>query len=500
MRYYKLLSSDQIKLWDKESMRIQKISSVELMERAGTYLFYNLIKKHKKQLKKSPVYIFCGIGNNGGDGLVMSRMLYLSGYNVKTIIVAFSDQFSSDFKHQLKKLEETGADIDFFNTKLKLPKKALVIDAVFGTGLNRPAKGLAKKAILFINSHKHFKTISIDIPSGMYVDKPNDKKDPIIKSDVVFSIELPKRSFFFPENIPYIKKIELVKIGLEKSVLKKLKTDYYTYDIIIEKDLLRDDQAYKYKFGHALIIGGSYGMSGAAILSTKAALRSGAGLVTAYSPKSAYTAFQSAAPEIMIKTDKKKNFINKIPCLPTTVNSIGIGPGLGTNKKTAKAILDFISVQNKPLIIDADGINILSLHPKYLKNVPSKSIMTPHDGELKRLLQGKTWSDTLQKIKKAKKLAKKYELILVLKGPYTVITDGEKVYFNPFANAALAKAGTGDVLTGIITGVYAQLQNSWLSALLGVQMHAKSAEYFVKNNNKYSLTATDLIENLKKIH
>ncbi len=501
MRYYKLLSSEQLKYWDKETMRIQHISSEELMERAGTNLFYRLIKNNKKYLKKHPVYIFCGIGNNGGDGLVMARLLHLSGYNVKTIIVPFSEKFSPDFKSQLKKLEEAGGSIDFFHKKIRLEKKALVVDAIFGTGINRPAEGLAKKAIKFINkNNKYFKVISIDIPSGMYVDKVNKKQDPIIISDIVLSIELPKRSFYFPENIPYIKKVKLVKIGLDKSILKILKTSYYSYKIQLKKDLTRNDKAYKYTFGHVLIIGGSYGMLGASILSAKACLRAGAGVVTAYSPKCAYIPFQSSAPEIMIATDYKKKYISKIGTLPKKVTAVAIGPGLGLRPKTAKAVLDFIRAQKKSLIIDADALNILSLNRSYIKEIPLKSILTPHEGEFKRLLKGDTWENTMEKIKKAKKFAKKYKIILVLKGPYTIITDGKNVFFNPFANAALAKAGSGDVLTGVITGVYAQTQNSLKSALMGVQMHAMAAKnYNNKKWNKFSLTASDLIKNLKKI-
>ena len=498
MRYYKLLSSQQLKYWDQETMRIQKISSTELMERAGTHLFYKFIKRFKNTLKKHPVYIFCGVGNNGGDGLVMARLLHLSGYHIKTIIVPFTEKFSSDFKINLKKLERSGAKIDFFDQQIKLPKKAFVIDAIFGTGLNRPAEGVAKKAIEFINKKIHFYTLSIDIPSGMYVDKVNDLQDPIIKSDLIFSIELPKRSFFFPENIPYINEIKIIKIGLEKKVLKQLKTKYYTYKINVKDGLYRSNDTYKYKFGHAVIISGSYGMTGAAILASKACLRAGGGLVTTIAPGSVYIPLQTSVPEAMIKPALKKNYIDEIPELAESTTVVGIGPGLGLKKKTQKAVLKFISKWKKPLVVDADAINILAMNPEYLKKVPPKSIFTPHDGELKRLLKPKTWNNSLEKIKLAKKFAKTHGIIMVLKGPFTAITDGENVYYNPYANSALAKAGSGDVLTGIITGIYAQGKSPIKSALLGVQMHTKAAEKFNnKTYNKFSLLASDLIEALK---
>ncbi len=499
MRYYKLLSSEQIKYWDKETMRIQQISSEELMERAGINLYESLIKKFKKKLAKSPVYVFCGVGNNGGDGLVISRLLILAGYDVKTVIVPFSKKFSGDFQSNLKKLENLNADIKFFEKKMILPSSSFVIDAIFGTGLNRPAEGIARESIDFINKIRKKKLVSIDIPSGMYVDKPNEAGDSIVKSDLVLSIELPKRSFYFPENIPYIRKIKLVSIGLEKKVLKKLKTDYYTYKIKLKKDLPRPDNSYKYQFGHACIIAGSYGMFGAGLLASKAALRAGAGLVTAVMPAKAMIPLLDFAPEIMMKPAGKK-YINSIPLLPSSITATGIGPGLGLKEETAKSLLDLIEESKQSLILDADALNILSKNKSYFKKLPSKSVLTPHEGELKRLLDKNQWHNTLEKILSARKTAHKYNLIFVLKGPYTVITNGKKIFFNPYANGALAKAGTGDVLTGIITGVQAQLQKPFKSALIGVQMHSKSAAKFNnKKFNKSGLLASDLIENLKKM-
>ncbi len=499
MRTFKLLSAKQIKEWDRKTMEIQQISSEELMERAGIKLFYTLLKNEKKALKKRPVILFCGVGNNGGDGLVMARLLHRSGYKIKVVIVPFTKHFSHDFNVNLKKVEDLNIALEFFDHKTKINKKSLVIDAIFGTGLNRAAEGIAEKAIRFINEAKKYKVISIDIPSGMYVDRLNNPEDVIVKTDDVYSIELPKRSFFFPENLSYVKKYSLVSIGLEKSILKEFKTDYYTYLLDLEADLQRADTTYKYTFGHAVIIGGSYGMLGAALLAAKAALRAGAGLVTGVFPKSSFIPSQTSIPEVMVKTANKKKYIDTIPPLASTVNAIGIGPGMGRRKKTQKALLDFIAANSTKLVLDADALTILSKNKKYLNFLSKKSILTPHDGELSRLT-GKKWSNSLEKIEIARKFAHKHKIILVAKGPFTVITNGKKVFFNPFANGALAKAGTGDVLTGIITGVLAQKQKLFFSALIGVQLHSKAASFFDnKKNNKFSLLASDLIENLKKI-
>ncbi len=501
MRTYKLLSAAQLKEWDKKTMEIKRISSLELMETAGYKLFKKLLKKEKKNLKKHPIVIFCGVRNNGGDGLVMARLLSQNNFNVKVFIVAFTSSYSIEFEENLKKLKETNIEIISFDKTISIPEDSIVIDAIFGTGLTRPAEKIAKKAIEWINQSKKHKVISIDIPSGLYVDKPNNKEDAIIKSDCVYSIELPKRSFFFPENISYIKSYEIVKIGLATSVLKKLKTSYYTYKIQVKDDLEREERGYKYTFGHTLLIGGSDGMFGAILLASKAALRIGSGLVTAVVPKKALIPAQTFIPELMILTSNHKKHIKSIPKIPISVNSIGIGPGLGRKKETQKIILNFINKYGKPLIIDADAINILALNDA-LNIVPENSILTPHEGEFKRILGGKfTWKNSLEKIKLAKKIAKKHQLVIVLKGPYTIITNGEKVFFNPYVNSALAKAGTGDVLTGMITGIFAQKQNPLFSALIGVQLHTKAAKDFNdKKFNKYSLLASDLIENLKNIH
>ena len=496
MKTYKLLSAEQFKQWDSQTMKIQNISSIDLMERAATNIFKKILKNEKEILKKHTIDIFCGIGNNGGDGLVLARLFHQKGFDVRCIIVPFSTKTSKDFDTNLHRLMQLPIEIETFTGQTKISKKSIVIDAIFGTGLSRPAAGIAQEAIKLINQSKAQKILSIDIPSGLYVDKPNAKNDLIVKSDCVYTIELPKLSFFYPQNIEYVKDYKIVKIGLEKQVLKKLPTDKFTYKIQPRKVLKRPDNSYKNIFGHALIIGGSLGMIGAAMLSSKAALRIGAGLVSAYIPKCGYIPFQTAVPEIMVKTDKNKKYISKID-LSNAYQAIGIGPGLGTHKKTQKAVLEFFSNQDFPLVIDADALNILSLNKEFLNKIPKNSILTPHPGEFKRLT-GKTWNNDLEKIQSAKAFANKYQIILVLKGAFTLITNGKKVFINPYANSALATAGSGDVLTGIITGLLTQGFHPFKAAKIGVQLHSQAAEIFDDDIYlKSSMVASDIIKNLK---
>ncbi len=495
MKKQKLLSAQQIKQWDLQTMIIQNISSVDLMERAAKNIFKKLLKYEDLINKKSKILIFCGIGNNGGDGLVLARLFYQAGYNVECVIVPFSTNSSSDFDINLHRVMELDIPIKSFNSNYKIIGKSIIIDAIFGTGLSRPASGIAQEAIKMINASKNKKVIGIDIPSGLFVDKQNNTNDTIVKCDIVYTIELPKLSFFIPDNIKYIPDYKLVKIGLDKKYLKQLNTDKYIYKIKPRKILSRSDSGYKNIFGHACIIAGSYGMFGAGILASKAALRIGAGLVTAFMPKFAYNILQTAIPEVMVKTDVNKKIITKID-LKKNFDAIGIGPGLGTHQKTQKTVLNFISNQKQPLIIDADALNILSKNPKYLKKIPRKSILTPHIGEFKRLTKT-NWKNDIEKIKLAKLFAKKYSIILVLKGAYTLITDGEKIFINSYANSALATAGSGDVLTGILTGLLAQGKTPLKTALYGVQIHAMASQFFDDEVfNKSSMIASDIIDDL----
>ncbi len=495
MKTYKLLKAEQIKKWDTQTMIIQNITSEALMERAANKIYKKLIKNEKKLLEKYSTFIFCGVGNNGGDGLVLARLLHQSGYDVSCVIVPFSRNTSSDFDKNLHKIMEMDIPVKTFTDKTHIPKNTLIIDAIFGTGLSRPASGIAELAIETINHSKAKKIISIDIPSGLFVDKENDKNDKIIKSDIVYTIELPKLSFFFPSNIKYVPEYKIVKIGLDKSFLKNLQTDKFVYKINVKKTLSRPDDAYKNIFGHALIIAGSYGMVGAGILASKATLRIGAGLVTAFMPECAYIPVQSAVPEVMIVTDKNKKYITKIK-LKNDYDAIGIGPGLGKNPKTQKTVLNFIKNYEKPMLIDADTLNILAENRKYLSKIPENSILTPHLGEFKRLI-GKPWKNDNEKIKLAKSFASKYKTILVLKGAYSIVTDGKNVYINPFANSALATAGSGDVLSGIITGLLAQGFSPLKAALSGVQIHTKASQLFDDDiYNKSSMIASDTIKDL----
>jgi len=487
--FQKLFTAKQIKQIDLETIHEQQISSDALMERAATRLF----KQMQKNISpKQKIVVFCGVGNNGGDGLVLARLLYQNNYDVKCVLVPFSKNTSADFNMNLHRLMSLDVPLIIFDNYLKpFSKKHLIIDAVFGTGLSRPASGLAQKAIKLINQSKA-KVYSVDMPSGLYADKSNDIKDTIVEANMVYTFQFPKISFFYPENALFVQDFEVVDIGLSKKVIKKMPSKVLLVNSKVKKMLHnRGKFAYKNSFGHALIIGGSYGMTGASMLASKAALRIGAGLVTAYVPQSAYSILQTAIPEVMVLTGKGKKKITKIK-LSKSYDAIGLGMGMGTHQKTVKAFAKFLKKQQKPIVIDADALNILAQNRHLLKYIPKNSILTPHLGEFKRLVGA--WQNDTEKQEKLQAFAKSHNVIVVLKGAYTLMTDGEFTYINPIANSALATAGSGDVLTGIITGLLAQQYQPMEATLLGVYLHAETAEKYTKKKQPYTMIASDIID------
>jgi len=494
--FTKLFTAQQIKEIDRQTMIRQNISSEALMERAATRLYESFVKELDKE---TPVYVFCGKGNNGGDALVVARLLANDGYPLQCFSVEFTSKSSPDYVVNFQKLQDLGVEVLPVREEKDLPEipeKAVILDGIFGTGLSRPASGIAEAVIEHINQSGN-RVMSIDVPSGLYVDQSNDKKDSIVQADKVLTFQFPKISFFYPENALYVKDFEVVDIGLEQSVIDEMPARHFLLtEGVLRMLKKRDKFGYKNTYGHALIVGGIYGMTGAPVLSSKAALRIGAGLVTNYLPRCGYSVSQTAVPEVMTLTAGKKKHIDNI-VVPAKINAVGIGMGLGQHPGTEKALKNFLKTYKKALLLDADALNILAKHKNWWKHIPAKAVLTPHEGEFKRLAG--EWSNDTEKWNKARELASDSDAIVVLKGAYTLITDGEYFYINPVANPALATAGSGDVLSGMITGLLAQGYLSLEAALLGVYMHAQTAVKYTEKHPDYSMVASDIIEGLKEI-
>lgn len=489
----KIFSKDQIYEGDKLTAERQNITSTDLMERAGTQIFRWL--DLRMQGAQVPIHIFCGIGNNGGDGLVLGRHLLTHGYNAIVYIVNYSDKRSKDFLTNYERIKSVSKNwpivIDDEDKFPIIGKDDIIVDAVFGIGLNRPAVNWVQHLFQHFKASGAF-TLSIDIPSGMYTDRVPDRAEGVVWANHTLSFQAPKLIFFLPETQQFTRNWEVLDIGIDPNYIRENKPEA---ELIGKAEVLsfykpRDKFSYKNNFGHCMIIGGSYGKIGAPILSTKAVMAAGAGLVTAYIPKCGYTAMQSSFPEAMVLTDKNENEISKID-LPFQPDVIGIGPGLGTSDITSKGIKEFLEENKIPLVIDADLINILGASQELLTLVPANSVFTPHPGEFKRLIG--EWKDDFDKLEKAKEFSKKYQSIVVIKGSNTMIIDRDDLYINSTGNQGLATAGAGDVLTGIITGLIGQKYCPLQAAIFGVYLHGKSADLVVEETGYHSMIASDVI-------
>ena len=488
----KILNAKQLLEADKITIKNKNISSLELMEHASKLCFEWI--HNRLQGNPLPIHVFCGIGNNGGDGLVISRMLKKYGYNINVYIVNFSKKRSNDFLTNYDRLKELGLWPKTINSEENFPvinENDMVIDAIFGIGLNRNPKGIAKKTIKHINQSNAY-VLSIDMPSGLFVSKTISDKESVIKAFQTLTFETPKLAFLLPENNDFSVNTEIILIGLDKKFIKKQKSDFYTTEKqdILNKYKFRSKFSHKGNFGHSLIIGGSFGKIGAVTLASKACLKVGSGLVTAYIPKCGYNILQTSIPEIMVEVDSE-NEIEHFN-FKTKPNCIGIGVGMGTSYKTEKAFENFLKNNKVPLVIDADAINLLSKNKSLLKFIPKGSILTPHPKELKRLI-GK-WKNDYEKLEKIKDFSLKNNLILILKGYNTAIAYKNKIYFNQTGNPALATAGSGDVLTGLITGLLAQGYTSLNASIIAVYLHGKTADIALNNQVYETFLASDIIE------
>jgi len=496
----KIFSREQIYEGDKITVEKQKITSADLMERAGTQIFNWM--NTRMQGAQVPIHVFCGIGNNGGDGLVLSRHLITHGYNVKTYIVNCSEKRSKDFLINYDRIKNVTKDWPTLLTCIEefpeIGQDDIIVDAIFGIGLNRPADDWVKALFQHFKKSKAF-TLSIDIPSGLYADKIPEDEDNVVWAGYTLSFVSPKLVFFLPDTAKYSIQWEVLHIDIDPEFLFNTPTEA---DLIGKHEVLpmykpREKYAHKGQFGHSLIIGGSYGKIGAVTLASRAALSAGAGLVTAYVPKCGYEILQTAFPEAMVVTDENETFISQID-FKVEASVIAFGVGVGTNIKTIEAFEAFLKTNKKPLVIDADGVNILAKKKSLIKNLPEQTVITPHPKELKRLIG--SWKDDFDKLEKVKSFSKKHGLILVIKGANTITVFRDRLYVNATGNPGLATAGSGDVLTGIITGLISQGYNPLAATIFGVYLHGKSADIAVEDVGHQSLIASHVITYLGKAY
>lgn len=495
----KIYTAQQVRKADIFTIKNEPITSVDLMERAANGAFNWLTKKFKK---KTSFSIFCGVGNNGGDGLVIARMLYQKGFPVNVYEVQFSSNYSEDYSTNKKRLEDLG--IPVFEVKpdsdlLSIEYGNVIIDCVFGSGLSKEIDEDQWIGVLISKLNKQLCTrISIDIASGLFCED-NDTNDGVIfKPDYTLTFQFPKLAFLFPHNSIYVGEFRVIPIGISEEFMLTESTQFFTTEKFTAKLIRKKGSKFDYKgtYGHALIMAGSYGKMGAAVLATKSCLKSGAGLVTAHLPNSGNDIMQISVPEVMTWTDYQSDFLSELK-ETGSFSSIGIGPGIGKKQETQHLLHSLLKTYKKPMVLDADALNILSENKEWLKLIPKGSIITPHLGEWKRLA-GTSKGDYGQ-LRSAMLFAQDYQVIVILKGARTaVVCPNGEVFFNTSGNPGMGTAGSGDVLTGVLTGLLAQGYKSIQAAILGVYVHGLAGDIALKKGCRESVTAGEIIDCLGK--
>lgn len=486
----KILNTTQIKEWDAFTIENDPILSIDLMEKACR-AFVQWFIAHFDQLQK--VGIVCGSGNNGGDGLGIARLLNDWGYNVKVWVVKGNVPESLDFKQNLNRLEEKPVEITSKPGKGIFDSCEVLIDGIFGSGLSRPPEGIYAEVIHEMNEATATR-VAIDIPSGLFADKHT--ANTCVHADFTVSFQIPKLAFLFPENERHVGKWQVVDIGLSKSYLKEVTAQNFLVEKKwIAKQLPKRKQfSHKGDFGKALLIAGGLGKMGACVLAAKAALKSGVGLLTLHVPKCGYQIVQTSVPEAMASIDEHDACFTSLPDVDG-FTAVGVGPGIGQHKKTLKALEDLLNISKIPMVIDADGINLLAANNSLLHLLKENCILTPHPGELHRLIGD--WSDDFHRLEMAKTFSAKTKCILVIKGAHTsVVAPDGRVFFNSTGNPGMATGGSGDVLTGIITALLAQGIDPLDAAILGVFVHGYAGDLAAWETGPISLTASDIHNSL----
>ncbi|MFD1770946.1 NAD(P)H-hydrate dehydratase [Sphingobacterium suaedae] len=496
----KILSTTSIRLLEKETINQQAISSHILMERAARMVFHAL-QKSAGECCQSYI-VLCGFGNNGGDGLALARMLHEAGHRVSTYLLEH-ERYSDENICQQKKLKQVQVEVMTLQPDMHIPFPAhsVLIDALFGHGLSRPLDNVWH--ILFEQiSRACLPVVSIDIPSGLPADLPLPIGAPVIHANHTYTFAYPKLNLLLPEYATLSGSFSILDIGLDKKIAAAIPTNYF---FTCKEDLtpiLKPLEKFSHKgtFGHALIAGGKRGSIGAVILASKAALRTGCGLVTAYVPACGYEIIQNSFPEALVETDSTMDIIHAFPEDLSRYSASALGMGMGTAPETQQALFRFFQrikdMSHKPrLLFDADALNILSIRPEWHDLIPANSILTPHPKELSRLLG--QWDIDAIKFRKAQTWCRRFHQILVIKGAHSavVLPDGP-IYFNSTGNPGMATAGSGDVLSGMITALLAQGYEPKEAAIIGVYLHGLAGDQATLSIHPKSLLASDIIHNI----
>lgn len=491
----KILTAKQMQALDAYTIANEPIASIDLMERAASCAFDEILQDIDTH---STIHVFCGSGNNGGDGLAIARFAFHCGFKSKVYALKESSLCSPDYQINAQRLEGLGLEIKVLTQlDFSISEGECVVDALFGTGLNSPLQGLAAQVVEKINAAKA-KVFSIDLPSGVPADA-HFIPETAVHAHLTLSFQLPKMCFLFPQFEQFVGDWKCLDIGLSHKGLQDLENNVYfteKQDIIhLRKPVSRF--AHKGNLGYALLMAGSKGMMGAAVLAAKSALRSGLGLLTLCVPRIGETVVQTAVPEALCVSDVSDNVLSSLPDSLSKFSGIGIGPGISTHPETQKMFLNLLEIKGlPPLVLDADALNILAQHSESLAKLPPNSIITPHPKEFERL---SGLSVGTQQWTAARDFARKWKLVVVLKGKYSAVClpNGE-VHFNSTGNRGMAKGGSGDVLTGVLCSLLAQGYAADTAAKLGCYLHGLAGDLAAEKFGFEAMLPSDIIVFLGK--
>jgi hydroxyethylthiazole kinase-like uncharacterized protein yjeF len=493
----KLFRSEQIKQIDAQTISEEPVRPIDLMERAAGQLLRWYLQRFDRSRQ---IFIFVGPGNNGGDGLALARLLESNRYEVTVCYIEFTQKTSEDWKTNYQRLKnETIVKLKHLTGIDQFPlisQGDVIIDALFGTGLNHAFSGLAADTIKLIN-RSEATVVSIDIPSGMFgEDNTGNDCDGIISADFTLSFQFPKLSFMFAENADYLGDWIILPIGLSTNAIRNTISPYTFLERSDVAVLLKKRNKFDHKgiYGHGLLVAGSFGKTGAAVLGAKAALRTGVGLITCHTPVSSVFVVQSAIPEAMVIPDRNEKHLSDVGNTDA-FSAIGIGPGIGEEPESQRALHKLLEECHKPMVIDADGLNILSLNKEWHTLIPEMAILTPHPKEFERLAGGSV--NSFERLMRQIEFSRVHKCIIILKGAHTSITtpDG-KVYFNSTGNPGMATAGSGDVLAGILLSLLSQGYLPEEAAVLGVYLHGLAGDIAATELCYESIIASDIVNSL----
>lgn len=495
----KLFTNEQIRTIERSTIETEGVLPAAIIERVAEGVADEIASRWRPS---KPTIVFAGPGNNGADALASARLLYERGFRPSVYLFNIGgDKLSVECIAARDRLLQSTPDIDFIEvtsrfTPPEISQSHLVVDGLFGAGLREELRGGFMSLVQYINE-EHPTVVSIDLPSGMFGDwNPRIVNRNTIHATLTLAIQFPRLCFFMEDNAELVGEWKTIDVGLSQQAISSLPAEFC---LVEKRDIhrrlrRRKEFCSKADFGSAILYAGSYGMMGAAQLAARGALRGGVGKLTVCAPKCGYQILQTAVPEALYRNNRGDMILTEIHP-ERDFSAIAIGPGIGTNEITVKALEDFLSAIDKPVVLDADALNCIALRPAMLNTIPILSVLTPHAGEFDRMFGPQPSSEA--RLRKAIEMAKFYNIIIILKGRYTAIVrpDG-KIYFNSSGCPGMATAGSGDVLTGLLTAMMAQGYPAEIASIIAVYIHGVAGEMAQAKQGEYGVTAGDIADNI----